>query len=165
MTVEDRTNGHAVHYSSSSLLDTRHSASSSFSSFSSTCNPSLTTNPPRSSSSMKVDGYNHSLESNGWNWFQTCDEKFLTEYLRNFNNDIVVGQRGSVHRSRPPTTALPRPPSLVLLEDVIMPSVGQCCVDNGSTSLKMRNITPKSLTLLACIDESISFLSETYNTV
>jgi hypothetical protein len=63
------------------------------------------------------------------------------------------------------THALPRPPSLKLLEEVIMPAVGQCCVDNGSASLKLKNICSRSLTLLACIDESISFLSETYNTV
>lgn len=77
-----------------------------------------------------------------------------------YNNDRTA--RTSTSTS---THALPRPPSLKLLEEVIMPAVGQCCVDNGIASLKLKNIRSRSLTLLACIDESISFLSETYSTV
>lgn len=172
MTVEDATNG-------DSMRDPSHSSSYSFTSFSSTTSsssppsssshiPRLTTHLSQSSSSTRTSDFSHTHThslppSNGWNWCHTCDQKFLFEQLRNLKKNDTAGQRNSLGRNRPLTASLPRPPSLILLEEVIMPAVGQCCVDNGSASLKSKSITSRSLTLLASIDESISFLSETYS--
>ena len=180
MTVEDSTNGHSMRgpspsSSSFSILPLPSSSSYPFTSSStSSSHPSLSPhirNLPtclsQSSSSMRISEFNltHTPSpppSNGWNWCHTCDQKFLFEHLRNLKNNNTVGQRNVFNKNRPLTASLPRPPSLTLLEEIIMPAVGQCCVDNGSASLKLKNITSKSLTLLASIDESISFLSETY---
>ena len=184
MTVEDSINGHSMRdpsHSSSSSFSTLPSTSSSSYPFtsssssttsssrpsSSTHIPSLTTHPSQSSSSTRTSEFSHPHSqspppSNGWNWCHTCDQKFLFEQLRSIKNNNTVSQRNGLGRNRPLTASLPRPPSLILLEEVIMPAVGQCCVDNGSASLKSKNITSRSSTLLASIDESISFLSETY---
>ena len=172
MTVEDATNGHSMrgpsHSSSSSSSYPLTSSSTSTTHPSSSSHiPSHTTHLSQSPSSTRTSEYNHTHThspppSNGWNWCHTCDQKFLLEHRRELNNSSIMGQRNGFGRSRPLAASLPRPPSLILLEEVIMPAVGQCCVDNGSASLKLKNITSRSLTLLACIDESISFLSETY---
>lgn len=183
MTVEDATNGHSMrdpsHSSSSFTLPSSFSSSFyPFTSYTSTTSsshpsssshiPNLTTHLSQSSSSTRTSDFSHTHThspptSNGWNWCQTCDQKFLFEHLRSIKNNNIVGQRNSSSsRNRPLTASLPRPPSLILLEEVIMPAVGQCCVDNGSASLKSKSVTSRSLTLLASIDESISFLSETY---
>ena len=57
-----------------------------------------------------------------------------------------------------------RPPSLCLLEDVIMPSVGGCCAQRGVSTGRNRAFKD-SQNLLAAIDEGIAFLRDKYPSV
>ena len=110
------------------------------------------------SSSGSTYGVRTPTQSDGWNWTDTCDHDFCVQHMQVTAPRTPRSYR-SMSQSRPPVNT-PRPPSLCLLEDVFMPAVGQsCAVRTGvSTGTGERD----SQTLLAAIDEGISFLRERY---
>ena len=62
--------------------------------------------------------------------------------------------------------SMQRPPSLRLLEDVIMPAIGQCCAERGINADGIGAGTGKdSQNLLAAVDEGITFLRGKYRSI
>lgn len=104
--------------------------------------------------------------ANGWNWAVTCDHDFRIEKIRDFEREIIREKErvrdvrtGATGRTWRVGRVYPRPPSLCLLEDVIMPAVGECCTVGGSAEISCE----RTQSLLSAIDEGISFLREEYS--
>ena len=104
--------------------------------------------------------------AHGWNWAVTCDHDFRIEKIRDFEReknleferlrDVRTGATGRTWRVG---KVFARPPSLCLLEDVIMQSVGDCCTVGGGAEISCA----KTQSLLASIDEGISNLRDVYS--
>ena len=73
---------------------------------------------------------------------------------------------GTSSHSRGCIRSFKRPPSLRLLEDVIMPAVGRCCAERGINADGIGAGTGKdSQNLLAAVDEGIAFLRSKYHSI
>lgn len=154
--------------STDTCLSSFPSSSSSSSSSSSQRNNTSSHHPPSSSSSLSPAPL--SLPSNRWNWTETIDHDFVTEKISDFereneqsgytytvHNEGLRGVEGGVRSGRVGGLGMSLPPSLCLLENVILPAIGGCC---AYVCTDTNRTCAKSQVLLTSVFDAIAFLRD-----
>jgi hypothetical protein len=100
-------------------------------------------NNKRSDSTNDSNTSYEAFPRTGWNWLETIDSS--NDVNNNYNNHGADSGK-----------EFQRPPSLCVLEDIIMAAAGSCCALGGHSNSQL------SQTLLAAIDEGVELLREKY---